>query len=260
MEDQQYSISEETTSQNLSISGYRFWPFDATSLFYTDEEDILASQNPSFKKAGIFSYRHACGFVYEFADRVFSKINRCVSVVIIQSKRNVSTHEAGPANGNRIDLELMKHVGGASQSYPLCGRGSNCKSEKCCEKCELMENSVANSIIGAEVANYRSPHKQLNTNTTVKRIQDALHQVTGEKPVYLSNVSNCDRYYVEECSNYGHLYYKYNCPMSLVGGVMMPIVVNSIVIAAVIVGQFIWSDDHLAAIRRENKTSFWLSA
>lgn len=222
-----------------AINGYKVWPFDATRLFYTKREDELARADERYRMNGIFSYKHACGFVYHFADRVVREIKRCVSAIIIQQDdAQDEEFKVEPENGSRIDLELLKDVGESRHCYPLC-RNANCQD------CNAMEKKVAKAVLGL--------HRNMIDGTAISNIiRDVLKNAPQKPESTESNCANCKPSYVEKCESEGQPYFKYNCPRTLVGGIMMPIIVNDIVIAAVIVGQFIWDDNHEELIKNTN--------
>lgn len=235
-------FKEQEINPNLheaAINGYKVWPFDATRLFYTKLEEERARSDESHRMKGIFSYKHACGFVYDFADKVVRKTKRCVSAIIIQQGDAPDEgSETDPANGNRIDIELLKDVGESQHCYPLCGNAN-------CTDCNAMEKKVAKAVLGL--------HRNMIDGTAISDIiRDVLKNAPQKPESTESNCANCKPPYVEKCESDGQPYFKYNCPRTLVGGIMMPIIVNDIVIAAVIVGQFIWDDYHKADIFKTN--------
>lgn len=224
-----------------AINGYKKWPFLCTNLFYTEEED-QASRDPDTNAPmkGIFSYKHACGFVYDFADKAITETGRCVSAVIIQAGERNDTE---PANGNRIDIDLLKHVAGSGCPYRLCLNRRH-------EKCGPLEDSVAKTVIGEEAA-------KLDPNEITGRLKAVLSALSvqadcegkEQPPEQVQTTPECASDYAEAQELDGHLYWKYNCPWSLVGGVIMPVIVNGAVVAAAIVGQFVWNDSHKTIIQ-----------
>ncbi len=234
-------FKEQEINPNLheaAINGYKVWPFNATRLFYTKREEKSARADENYRMKGIFSYKHACGFVYTFADSVVRETKRCVSAIIIQQGDEPDEDAKKESeNGSRIDIELLKDVRESRYCYPLCGNAN-------CTDCNTMETEVAGAVLGL--------HRNMIDRTDIsEKIRDVLK--TERKPASNeSNLANCNPFYVEKCDISGKPYFKYNCPRTLVGGIMMPIIVNDIVIAAVIVGQFIWDDDHKADIVKTN--------
>lgn len=235
------SMNQDTGTPPMLTNGYQKWPFLCTNLFYTEEED-RASQNTDVPVKGIFSYKHACGFVYHFADEAIQETGRCVSAVIIQAGER---KDEEPANGNRIDIDQLKHVAGAGCPYRLCLNRH--------EQCSPLEDRVAKTVIGAEAA-------KLDPKEMTAGIQAVLSNLHSQQPCVVRDETmeqkeappECAFDYAEACRLGDRLYFKYNCPWSLVGGVLMPIFANGAVVAAAIVGQFAWSDVHKDLIQRRS--------
>lgn len=232
--------SEAPIAHRTTINGYKKWPFLCTNLFYTEDE-VQASSKTDAPLRGIFSYTHVCGFVYHFADKAITETGRCVSAVIIQAGERKNDD---PANGNRVDINLLKHVAGAGCPYRLCLNRRH-------EKCGPLEDSAAKTVIGEEAT-------KLDPNEITGRLKAVLSALSRQAdcegkeqpPEQTQATPECASDYAEACSSDGHRYWKYNCPLSLVGHIMMPVIVNGAVVAAAIVGQFAWSEAHKEIIQQ----------
>ena len=89
------SMNQDTGTPPMLTNGYQKWPFLCTNLFYTEEES-RASQETGAPIKGIIPYRHACGFVYHFADEAIQRLEDIPSI-------------KGAYSG--INIKLMKCTG-----------------------------------------------------------------------------------------------------------------------------------------------------